>query len=422
MFLDEAVVEFQSGRGGSGAVGFHREKHVPRGGPNGADGGRGGSIILVADRNRRTLYDFKLAQRFIAENGVHGVGNKRGKDAKDVILKVPVGTVVTNAETGEQLVDLNQNGMKFTLCEGGKGGKGNQHYTNSVRQAPNFAQKGAPGERIVARLELKLLADVALVGLPNAGKSTLISRISAAKPKIADYPFTTIIPNLGVVWHRNDSFVVADLPGLIEGASRGVGLGHQFLRHVERCRILVHVVEVSPVDESDPIANYQLIENELRLYSEEIWSRPRVIALSKCDTVSPEIADNVVRRLAEFGPPVYPISSATGQGLEPLLDEVQNLLKEHAPTEAEEVVNLLPSTNDELNWDVESIGENAYRVNGKRIERMVAMTDVDNDEALRYLHRRLERIGIYNRLREIGAQDGDEVWVGDQSFEFSDAA
>lgn len=274
MFLDEAIVEFISGRGGSGAVSFHREKHVPRGGPNGADGGRGGSIILVSERGKRTLYDLQLAQKIVAQSADHGMGNKRGRDAKDIEVKVPVGTVIVDSETGDPLIDMATHGMRYVICKGGKGGKGNMHYTSSVRQAPNFAQKGAPGERILAKLELKMLADVALVGLPNAGKSTLISRLSAARPKIADYPFTTIIPNLGVVRFRDESFVIADMPGLIEGASDGIGLGHQFLRHVERCRVLVHVVDTFPVDGSNPRKNFDLIETELRRYSEDIWSRP----------------------------------------------------------------------------------------------------------------------------------------------------
>src|SRR5579885_1087479 len=319
VFLDEAEVEFVAGRGGSGAVSFHTEKYVPRGGPDGADGGKGGSITLIADRNKRTLYDFKLKDRFEAQDGSHGVSNKRGKDGKGIEVKVPVGTVVTDVATGEALIDLNHNGMKFEIAKGGRGGFGNQHYVNSVRQAPNFAEKGEPGEKRRVRLELKLLADVALIGLPNAGKSTLISRISAAKPKIADYPFTTIVPNLGVVYFRDSSFVVADMPGLIEGAHAGVGLGHQFLRHVERSRVLVHVVDAFPIDETDPIANYEMIENELRLYSEEIWERPRIIAINKIDLMPEEDLQGLIEKFQKYEKPLFAISAVTGQGLEPLL-------------------------------------------------------------------------------------------------------
>jgi GTP-binding protein len=421
MFLDEAVVEFVSGKGGSGAVSFHREKFVPRGGPNGADGGRGGDVVLIADRNRRTLYDFKLQPRFAAKDGEHSVGNKRGRDSKNIIVKVPVGTVVTDQVTGDYLIDMNVDGMKFVLCKGGKGGKGNQHYATSVRQAPNFAQKGAPGERVLAKLELKLLADVGLVGLPNAGKSTLIAQVSSARPKIADYPFTTIVPNLGVVRHGDETFVIADMPGLIEGASEGVGLGHQFLRHVERNRVLVHVVDAFPIDESDPVANYHLIESELRKYSEEIWNRPRLIALNKIDVVPPGEFGPLRERFEALGQPLFPISAATGQGIEMLLRAVVEVLQSTLP--ADEIPVALPAlkAQEDVQWDVERT-EKGWRVTGKRVERMVAMTDLGNDEAVRYLHRRMERIGVIGKLRQQGAEEGDEVAVGDAVFSFTDEA
>ena len=408
-----------SGKGGSGAVAFHKEKHVPRGGPNGSDGGRGGDVTLIADRNRRTLYDFKLLDHYEAVDGGHAHGNKRGKDGKGIVVKVPVGTLVTDDETGGLLVDMTLHGTKYTLCQGGKGGFGNAHYVSSVRQVPNFAQKGAPAERKRVRMELKLLADVGLVGLPNAGKSTLISRISAAKPKIADYPFTTIVPNLGVVHFRAESFVVADMPGLIEGASVGIGLGHQFLRHVERCRVLVHVVDVAPVDESDPFANYELIEGELRGYSEEIWARPRLLALNKMDLIPGDRFNALRERFETLGFPIYPISGVTGEGLESLLDGMLNTLKEATPDEPEEVLVPILKPNDDLSWEVQP-GREGYLVLGRRLERMVAMTDLANDEAVRYLHRRLQRIGVIDRLRELGAEEGDTVAVGDVEFAFSD--
>jgi GTP-binding protein len=418
MFLDEAAVEFTSGRGGSGAVSFHREKHVPRGGPDGADGGKGGSIILIADRGRRTLYDFKFHPRFQADDGVHGVQNKRGRDAKDIEVKVPVGTVVTDTETGDLLVDMAVHGMKFVLCKGGKGGKGNMHYTSSVRQAPNFAQKGAPGERILAKLELKLLADVGLVGLPNAGKSTLISRISAARPKIADYPFTTIVPNLGVVKYRDETFVVADMPGLIQGASEGIGLGHQFLKHVERCRALVHVVDTFPIDESDPLENYHLIEAELKAYREDIWARPRLIALNKADILPRESFGPLRQKFEALGVPLVIVSAVTGEGMERLLDALCDLLASSAPEEDTLLIPVLKVT-DEAFWDVE-VNEEGYRLIGKRLLRMVAMTDLENEEAVRYLQRRLERIGVLDRLRNLGIEEGDEVEIGEFSFNFTD--
>jgi GTP-binding protein len=418
MFLDEARVEFTSGRGGSGAVSFHREKHVPRGGPNGADGGRGGSVILVADRGKRTLYDLQLAQKFEAKAGEHGVGNKRGRDAKDIEIKVPVGTVITDTETEDVLIDMSTHGMRYVICKGGKGGKGNMHYTSSVRQAPNFAQKGAPGERVFAKLELKLLADVALVGLPNAGKSTLISRLSAARPKIADYPFTTIIPNLGVVRHRDETFIIADMPGLIEGASDGIGLGHQFLRHVERCRLLVHVIDTFPIDGSDPLANFQLIESELRMYRENIWARPRIIALNKLDILPAGDFNELREKFESCGHPIVALSGATGEGTERLLDAILEGLEAAQTVEVPVLTPDLQSATD-LNWDVIE-NEEGFEVVGRRILRMVEMTDLANEEALRYLHRRLERLGVIEKLRQAGAQEGDEVTIGDLAFSFTD--
>ena len=419
MFLDEAIVTFSSGRGGSGAVAFHKEKHVPRGGPNGSDGGRGGDVTLIADRNRRTLYDFKLLDHYEAVDGGHAHGNKRGRDGKGIVVKVPVGTLVTDHETGDLLVDMTVHGTKYTLCQGGKGGFGNAHYVSSVRQVPNFAQKGAPAERKQIRMELKLLADIGLVGLPNAGKSTLISRISAAKPKIADYPFTTIVPNLGVVHFRNENFVVADMPGLIEGASTGIGLGHQFLKHVERCTVLVHVVDVAPVDESDPFANFELIEGELKGYSEDIWARPRLIALNKMDLIQGDAFNTLRERFEALGLPLYTISGVTGEGLEPLMDGILTTLREATPEEPIETLVPTLKASDDLSWEVNPT-EDGFLVLGRRLERMVAMTDLGNDEAVRYLHRRLQRIGVIDRLRELGAEEGDTVAVGDVEFAFSD--
>lgn len=419
MFLDEALVEFHSGRGGSGAVSFHREKFVPLGGPDGADGGRGGDVVLIADRNKRTLYDFKIQPKYAAGDGDHGINNKRGKNGKSIEIKVPVGTVVTDEESGAKLVDLNLNGMKYVLCEGGKGGKGNLHYATSVRQAPNFAQKGAPGETIRAKLELKLIADVGLVGLPNAGKSTLISRISAARPKIADYPFTTIVPNLGVVSYHDESFVVADMPGLIEGASEGVGLGHQFLRHVERNRVLVHVVDVRPMDESDPLANYHLIETELKLYSEEIWSRPRIIALNKIDLLPTGVFNDLRVQFEALGPPLHPISAVTGQGIDALLGELVATLAAHQPILEEPVLMPALKSGGATDWGVVR-SSHGFEITGRRLRRLIDMTQLDNSEALRHLQRRLERIGVIDKLRDMGAVEGDNVVVGDVTFAFTD--
>lgn len=418
MFLDEAVVEFVSGRGGSGAVSFHREKFVPRGGPDGADGGKGGDVILIADRNRRTLYDFKLTPKIEAAPGEHGVSNKSGRDGKSVTVKVPVGTIVTDSESGDFIVDLAVDGMKFILCKGGKGGRGNQHYASSVRQAPNFAQKGAPSERLLAKLELKLLADVGIVGKPNAGKSTLISRISAAKPKIADYPFTTIVPNLGVVSFRHETFVVADMPGLIEGASEGIGLGFQFLKHVERTRVLIHLVDVLPVDETDPFENYELIERELRHYSQEIADRPRLIVLNKIDLLTDEQIETIRAQFESTGYPIFSISAVSGKGLEPLLDAVLELLK---TKDMEEVPVLTPAISKSRNdlWEVVR-EEDGFRVIGERITRMVAMTNLENSEGVYVLQRKLDRVGVFDRLRDMGAEEGDSVSIGEFEFSFTE--
>jgi GTP-binding protein len=419
MFLDEAIVDFMSGKGGSGAVAFHREKHVPRGGPNGADGGKGGDIVLLADRGRRTLYEFKFQQKIHAKNGEHAIGNKRGRDAASIIVKVPVGTVVTDTVTGEPLADLNAHGLKVILCKGGRGGFGNLHYVSSIRQVPNFAQKGEPADHIIAKLELKLLADVGLIGLPNAGKSTLISQISAAKPKIADYPFTTIIPNLGVVKQGEDSFVVADMPGLILGASEGKGLGHQFLKHVERTRVLVHVLDCYPIDESDPVANYKTIEQELKSYSEAVWQRPRIIALNKIDLLPEKNVEELKKEFEQFGYPVFAISAVTSKGTEPLIYSIIEILRQTEGEEAIPIVIPLMHQEDESLWTIER-GEDGFIVKGKRIERMVAMTNLENDDSVRYLHRRLNRMGLIQELREAGAEEGDNVQVGECEFSFTD--
>ncbi len=431
MFLDEAVVEFRSGTGGGGSASFHREKHVPRGGPNGSDGGRGGNIILIADHSKRTLYDFKFQRSFAAPNGSDASGNKSGRDGADIEVRLPVGTIIYDDETGEPIVDLSADGMRYVLCKGGRGGFGNLHYTSSVRQAPTIAQNGAPAELVRARLELKLLADVGIIGLPNAGKSTLISRLSAAKPKIADYPFTTITPNLGVVSYGHDTFTVADMPGLIEGASEGRGLGHQFLRHVERCSVLVHLVEVMPLDESDPVANYELIEAELKAYSEELWSRPRIVAITKVDIVGGAKAEEVEPLIArlqkvlpatedETAPEIHIISGVTGEGVADLTKAMHTtVLAESNKPRIPIVTPVMRKDGEDAGWDVE-VEEGAYRVVGKRINRMVAMTRMNEDESLRYLHRRLVRIGVIEKLSQAGAKDGDTVRIGDLEFEFSD--
>jgi GTP-binding protein len=309
--------------------------------------------------------------------------------------------------------------MSFIIAKGGRGGHGNMHYVNSVRQAPNFAEKGGPSEKVKVKLELKLLADVGIIGMPNAGKSTLISRISAAKPKIADYPFTTIVPNLGVVQFRDTSFTVADMPGLIEGASQGIGLGHQFLKHVERTRVLIHVIDIFPIDESDPWSNYELIENEIRLYSPEIAARPRLIAINKIDLLpESEIAERIVKFQATKYP-VFPISGVTGQGLNDLLNTLTDIVEASTPTEEIPVIMPALAKQGEDYWEVIE-EEDGYRVVGKRLERMIAMTDLESRDAVRYLQRRLERIGVIEKLRKAGIEEGDSVSIGEFEFDFTD--
>ena len=418
-FIDEANVRFMSGRGGDGAATFHREKHVPRGGPNGANGGRGGDIVLLADRNKRTLFDFKLKPDYKANDGYKAVGNKAGKDAKDIVIRVPVGTVVYDTEDDEIVIDLAVEGMKYVLCRGGRGGMGNLHYTNSVRQAPSFAQRGAPGDILHARLELKLMADVGLIGLPNAGKSTLLSVMSAARPKIADYPFTTLAPNLGVVTIGDHSFVMADLPGLIEGASEGVGLGHQFLRHAERNKVLLHVIDAYPIDNSDPVENFRMIEEELRQYSEDLYSRPRVIALNKSDMGIPEAEEDLIERLGAFNVPIFVISAITSKGLDPLKWAMWKQIEDEA---AKHTIPILVPTyrnEEDAAWDVIEV-EDGYKVTGKRIERLVEMTNLGNRDAVHFLYRKMRRIGVIEKLNEMGAGPGDNVYIGDFEFQYEE--
>ena len=329
-----------------------------------------------------------------------------------------MGTIVQDSNTGEVIIDLNHDGMKFVICQGGRGGQGNVHFTNSVRQAPTFAQKGGPPEIKSIQLELKLLADVALIGLPNAGKSTLLSRMSAAKPKIADYPFTTLSPNLGVVSVGDRTFVMADLPGLIEGASEGIGLGHQFLRHAERNRILLHLIEAFPLDGADPYENFKTIEDELRQYSEDLYKLPRIIAITKCDTAYEESdLDELASKFQNL--PVFKISAVSGRGME----ELGRTLLEAIDIETEDPVHkLVPVLKEktEDRYEVMKDAKGDYLVRGRRVEQLVAMTDLTNNEAVMYMHKILQRIGVIQQLRELGIEDGNEVRVGSFSFTYED--
>ena len=419
MFLDEATIDIRSGKGGNGVASFRREKHVPRGGPDGGDGGDGGDVILIADKQVGTLLPFRFKRKYAADNGGDGEGNSRfGKNGKSIKVAVPIGTVVKDAETGELLADLTFKGARYVAARGGKGGRGNLHFVNSVRQAPTFAEKGEPAESRKLLLELKLMADVGLVGLPNAGKSTLISSVSAAKPKIADYPFTTLEPNLGIAAVGDTSFTIADLPGLIEGAAEGKGLGHRFLKHAERTRIVCHVVEAAPFDESNPIENYRTISKEVEAFSEDLRGKPVIIALSKIDLIDDDTRDNLAAELADAsGLEVFPISAATRKGLDALLFRMAETIKE-APDDAIEIIVPRPEVEERDAWSV--IRENGgFTVIGRRIERLIAMTDLQNDEALRMLHRKLLGIGVIGALQEEGARDGDTVRIGEFAFVYT---
>jgi GTP-binding protein len=421
VFLDEARIHVKSGRGGDGSASFRREKFVPKGGPDGGDGGRGGSIILEADDGLNTLIAFHTRRQYKAAGGEPGRGGRKsGRDGGDVVLKVPVGTMVFEEGSGKPLFDLVRAGQRVVVAQGGRGGRGNCHFTSSVRQAPRIAEKGEPGEERDLRLELKLLADVGLVGFPNVGKSTLISEVSAARPKIADYPFTTLIPNLGVVKAGDDSFVMADIPGLIEGASEGVGLGHQFLRHVERTRALVHVIDVSPATGRDALRDYEVIRRELAAYSPRLAELPEVVVLNKMDvTGAREIADRVRAGLPE-GVEVFETSAATGKGVGEVVFRLTQMLKEIprpvlAPEEGETVVIGPPEAET---WTVERDEDGVWVVSGKPVERLVAMTNLDSDDAVARLHRQLVRKGVIAALREKGAAEGDTVRIGDAEFDF----
>jgi len=394
---------------------------VPRGGPDGGDGGDGGSVILVADTHLNTLLDFHYKRRYKAGSGGHGSGsNRKGRNGKSLTLRVPVGTLVYDADTGDLLADLSRSGMRFVAARGGKGGRGNAHFATPTRQTPRFAEKGLPGERRTLRLELKLLADVGIVGMPNAGKSTLISRISAAKPKIADYPFTTLVPNLGVVRYQDQSFVVADIPGLIEGAHAGVGLGHQFLRHVERARLLLYLLDVSPFATVPPLGAFETLRRELELYNPDLARKPALVALNKIDTLTPDerAAMDAVRCAIEAqGYEVFPISAYTGEGLEALLARLAQRVAELPPPEP--LLEPMPEVTKPAYQPTRVYKEGAvFVVEGTLPLEIVQRTDFGNHEAVLRMQKRLKGLGVFRRLQELGAQEGDTVRIGEVELEY----
>lgn len=419
MFVDEAKIFVKAGNGGNGVASFFRTKYVPKGGPDGGDGGRGGSVILEVNEGLRTLMDFHYQRHFKAERGQHGSGgHKNGRNGDDVVLKVPPGTLVRDEE-GNILADLTEPGERAIIARGGLGGRGNAHFVTPTRRSPTFAEKGEPGEEHWVVLELKLLADVGLVGFPSAGKSTLISRISSARPKIADYPFTTLVPNLGVVAIPDGrSFVVADIPGLIEGAHAGKGLGHGFLRHIERTAVIVHILDMAALEGRNPIEDFETINRELELYDPELAARPQIVAGNKMDI--PEAQANlpaVESYMKERDIPFFPISAAVGTGIDRLLYAVADLLDtvEKPAIEKEKRAVVEKPSPKEINISRE---DDTWVVEGINVERIVAMTDFENEYAIVHLQKRLKRIGVEDKLIEAGAKEGDTVRIGKMTFEF----
>lgn len=420
ILVDEAKIFVQAGDGGNGATSFRRERFAPRGGPDGGDGGRGGDVWVRADAKVRTLADFLRRSHFRAERGGHGgAANKSGQRGADTEILVPPGTVLYDANTGALLADLDRPGDACLVARGGRGGRGNASFATSVRQAPRFAERGEPGERRWLRVELKLLADVGIIGLPNAGKSTLLARISEAKPKIADYPFTTLSPNLGVATSpAGKRFVVADLPGLVRGAHAGRGRGHDFLRHVERTRLLIHLVDLAAPDR-DPHDDFCVINDELKAYPADLTRLPQLVAANKIDLPAAAAKlESLSRTLADEGIEVFPISALTGDGVDRLLARCAERLEELVPAEEkrESRVIVPPAQTEPLR--VEKVSDGMYSVSGTGVERLIARTDLDSDEAVARIQGRLERMGVVERLRELGAREGDKVLIGEREFDF----
>lgn len=420
MFVDIAKIHLKAGDGGNGAVSFHREKYVAAGGPDGGDGGRGGDIVFIADSNLSTLADFRYKRKYIAQNGENGSGKRcSGKSSPDLIVRVPFGTLVKDAETGRIIADISSK-EPTVIAKGGKGGWGNIHFATSTRQVPRFAKSGLRGEELDAVLELKLLADVGLAGFPNVGKSTLISVISEAKPKIANYHFTTLTPVLGVVRvDEGTSFVVADIPGLIEGASDGVGLGHSFLRHIERCRMIVHVVDISGSEGRDPFEDFDKINRELELFNPELADKPQIVAGNKCDVASAEQIEAARTYFEEKGIPFFPIAAATGHGVDELVGHVASRLSELPPVitfEAEPAPEV-DFTEGNRAFDL-TVEDGVFCINAPWLLKILETVDPDDYESLQYFQRVLQQSGIIDSLKKAGVRDGDTVRVHDIEFDY----
>ena len=421
MFVDKVRITVIGGRGGDGAVAFHREKYVAAGGPDGGDGGNGGNIILQVDDNMSTLMDFRYKRKYVATNGMDGQGGRRtGKDGQSLIIKVPRGTLVRHAETGEIIKDISDS-EPYILCKGGKGGWGNQHFATPTRQVPRFAKAGLPGESLDVFLELKLLADVGLVGFPNVGKSTLLSVVSKAHPKIANYHFTTLYPNLGVVYvDEGVSFVMADIPGIIEGASEGAGLGHDFLRHIDRCRLLVHLVDVSGSEGRDPIEDFDTINAELQQYSEDLAARPQIVVANKTDLLEDrEQLDAFRAHVEELGYTFMEMSAATHQGTRALVQRIAAMLADLPPVIVyePEYVPRPPQidTSEPLTITRE---DDTWLVEGPWLQRLMANINFSDYESRMYFDKMLRQSGLFDQLEQMGIQDGHFVSMYDLEFEY----
>ena len=423
MFIDKARIFVKSGNGGNGAVSFRREKYVPAGGPDGGDGGNGASVIFEVDLGLRTLMDFKYQRKYVAEHGEDGSKKRKaGRNGEDLILKVPPGTIIRDEATGLVIADLKEEGDRAVVAKGGRGGKGNQHFANAVRQAPAFARSGSDGVEKWVVLELKMIADVGLLGFPNVGKSTFLSVVTKAKPKIANYHFTTLTPNLGVVQTKfGDSFVLADIPGLIEGAAEGVGLGHDFLRHVERTEVLIHIVDISGLEGRDALEDFDKINDELKLYNEKLATRPQVVVANKMDILEDEsIFEEFKNELEDRGYKVFKMSAATRQGVDDVIAYVSELLKEAEEIELVSEEEMFRPELDEqqdegLQIDIE---DGVYVVTGKSLRRIMYSVNFDDMESLQYFQKAMESQGVFDRLREMGIEDGDTVRIYEIEFEF----
>ncbi len=422
MFVDRAVIHIKAGKGGDGRVSFRREKYIPEGGPDGGDGGRGGSIFAVVDEGMRTLMDFRYQRSYKAQPGDPGGAVQRsGKSGEDLIIRVPAGTLIRDKESGKVIADLIKKGDRYVIAKGGRGGRGNMQFKSSVKRTPTYAEQGTYGGEREVILELKMLADVGLLGFPNVGKSTLLSMTTKAKPKIANYHFTTLTPNLGVVEViQGESFVLADIPGLIEGASDGVGLGHDFLRHVERTRVLIHVVDVSGMEGRNPIEDFDIINRELSKYSNQLEGRIQVVAANKTDLLyDRELVDAFVKEIEGRGYKVFEISAATGNGVDSLMQYVTEVLDTVELPELYTADDLFVGDEDiNINEINHYMDEEVYVVDGVSIERLVYSTDFEDIDSLRRFQDILRKKGVFDQLRELGIQDGDTVRIFDFEFEF----